>query len=109
MDMGKRSLVAAVLWILCGGVVWAQGGGNEIPIEKCDVLPVVRLKIDGAEMRFLLDTGATTVLNLESFSSGRSKAIEITSWKGTAETSARGGRGPESAMGTHALPDSRWT
>jgi hypothetical protein len=75
--MGKRSLAAAVLWILCAGVVWAQGAavGDEIPIEKCDVLPVVRLKIDGTEMRFLLDTGATTVLNLESFSTGRSKAI----------------------------------
>jgi hypothetical protein len=107
--MGKRSLAAAVLWILCAGVVRAQGAavGDEIPIEKCDVLPVVRLKIDGTEMRFLLDTGATTVLNLESFSTGRSKAIEITSWKGTAETSAREVRVPELAIGTLVLHDVR--
>ena len=58
--------------------------GDEIPIEKCDVLPVVRVKIDGTEMRFLLDTGATTVLNLGSFSTGRSKDVEVTSWSGTA-------------------------
>src|SRR6516225_6765647 len=45
---------------------------SEIPIERCDVLPVVKVRVDGAEMRFLLDTAATTVLNLKTFSSGRS-------------------------------------
>ncbi len=39
---------------------------NEIPIERCDLLPVVKVRIDGADMRFLLDTGATTMLNLKS-------------------------------------------
>jgi len=38
---------------------------NEIPIERCDLLPVVKVRIDGADMRFLLDTGATTMLNLQ--------------------------------------------
>jgi SnoaL-like domain/Aspartyl protease len=98
-----------LLLLLCGGGVWAQGSveGDEVPIEKCDVLPVVRLKIDGTEMKFLLDTGATTVLNLGSFAKGRSKEIEVTSWKGTAETSAREVLVPELAMGTHRLHELR--
>lgn len=78
-------------------------GGDEIPIEKCDVLPVVRVKIGGSEMRFLLDTGATTILNLNSFTNGTLKAIEVTSWSGTAATSAREVRLPELALGNHQL------
>src|SRR6516164_8770740 len=67
----------------------ASADADEIPIEKCDVLPVVRVKIGGSEMRFLLDTGATTILNLHSFASGGSKEIQVSSWSGTAATSAR--------------------
>ncbi len=50
---------------------------------------MVKLRIDSTDMRFLLDTGATTVLNIKTFSSGRSKQIQITSWSGTAETNER--------------------
>jgi hypothetical protein len=78
---------------------------SEIPIERCDVLPVVKVRIDGAEMRFLLDTAATTVLNLKSFSAGRSKEIRISSWSGTAPTSAREVSLPELVFGEHHLRD----
>ena len=78
---------------------------SEIPIERCDVLPVVKVRIDGAEMRFLLDTAATTVLNIKSFSAGRSKEIRISSWTGTAATSAREVFIPELAFGEHRLRD----
>jgi hypothetical protein len=83
---------------------------DEIPLEKCDVLPVVRVKIGGSEMRFLLDTGATTILNLRSFGSGASggaKEIEVRSWSGTAATSAREVRLAELALGSHRLKDLR--
>jgi hypothetical protein len=83
------------------------GSSDEIPIEKCDVLPVVRVRVDGADMRFLLDTGATTILNLTSFTTGRSKNIEVTSWSGTAATSAREVRLPELQLGKHSLHDLR--
>ena len=83
------------------------GSSDEIPIEKCDVLPVVRVRVDGADMRFLLDTGATTILNLTSFTTGRSKYIEVTSWSGTAATSAREVRLPELQLGKHSLHDLR--
>lgn len=80
-----------------------QRPSSEIPIERCDVLPVVKVRIDGVEMRFLLDTAATTVLNLRTFSSGRSKEIHVSSWTGTAATSAREVSLPELVFGEHKL------
>jgi hypothetical protein len=80
---------------------------SEIPIERCDLLPVVKVRIDGTDMRFLLDTAATSMLNLKSFSSGRSKEIEVTSWSGTAATSAREVFLPEVLFGDHRLKDLR--
>ena len=80
---------------------------SEIPIERCDLLPVVKVRIDGTDMRFLLDTAASTMLNLKSFSSGRSKEIEVTSWSGTAATSAREVFLPEVVFGDHRLKDLR--
>jgi uncharacterized protein DUF4440/aspartyl protease len=109
-----RLAVLLVGGLLGGAVAMCQGGpaargsdGDEIPIEKCDVLPVVRVKIAGSEMRFLLDTGATTILNLRSFASGVSKEIQVSSWDGTAATSAREIRLPELALGSHRLTDLR--
>lgn len=78
---------------------------SEIPIERCDVLPVVKVRVDGADMRFLLDTAATTVLNLKTFASGRSKEIHISSWSGTVPTSAREVSLPELVFGEHHLRD----
>ena len=101
--------------LLAGTDAWCQGSvaeqnsqsADEIPIEKCDVLPVVRVKIAGSEMRFLLDTGATTILNLRSFASDGPKEIQVNSWNGTAATSAREVRLPELALGSHRLKDLR--
>ena len=81
----------------------AQKSPSEIPIERCDVLPVVKVRIDDTDMRFLLDTAATTVLNLKSFSAGRSKEIQISSWSGTVPTSAREVSVPELVFGEHHL------
>jgi hypothetical protein len=78
---------------------------DEIPIEKCDRLPVVAVQIDGARMRFLLDTGATSILNIKSFAKGRSKSIRISSWSGTAATSAREVSLPELELGRFRLTD----
>src|SRR5215831_18228995 len=80
---------------------------SEIPIERCDLLPIVKVRIDGTDMRFLLDTAATSMLNLKSFSSGRSKEIHVTSWSGTAATSAREVFVPELLFGDHHLRELR--
>jgi len=109
----RVGLLGGLVWLTVGIATPGQGsparvdgaGSDEIPIEKCDVLPVVRVKIDGNEMRFLLDTGATTILNLSSFTTGRSKEIQVTSWSGTAATSAREVRLPELVLGDHRLKD----
>jgi hypothetical protein len=108
--MSRPGVIASFLLVLAFG--WASNAAaqdpvsaEDIPIERCDVLPVVKVHIDGAEMRFLLDTAATTTLNLKSFSSGRSKQIQVTSWSGTAATSAREVFLPELALGTHRLRD----
>ena len=78
---------------------------EEIPLERCDRLPVVKVAVGKAELRFLVDTGATTMLNLKSFAKGRVKEIEVTSWSGTTATSAREVSVPDMAIGKHRLRD----
>jgi ketosteroid isomerase-like protein len=78
---------------------------NEIPIERCDRLPVVTMKVAGENRRFLLDTAATTILNLKSFTSGESKHIHVYSWSGGTDASAREVLLPQLELGTHILRD----
>lgn len=106
---GNRCLLLVFsLLFICPGVRTQEPvQTSEIPIERCDVLPVVRVRIDGTDMRFLLDTAATSMLNRKSFSSGRSKKVQITSWSGTAATSAREVLLPELQLGNHKLRDVR--
>ncbi len=66
-----------------------HGAANEIPFEHCDVLPVMSVKIAGVNLRFLVDTGATSLLNLGSVTSGSDKKIEIASWTGVSSTHGR--------------------
>ena len=77
----RRGVFAIVLTALpfsCPAILRSQelASSNEIPIERCDLLPVVKVRIDGADFRFLLDTGATTMLNLKSFSSADPKKFK---------------------------------
>lgn len=99
----------AVLLTLCAAGAFCQSqtssSDEEIPIERCDVLPVVRAKVAGKEVHFLLDTAATSILNVKSFSSGVSKEVHVSSWSGMAATSAREVSLPEIVLGTHSLKD----
>lgn len=54
-------------------------------------------------MRFLVDTAATSLLNIKSFAGGNAKGIQITSWSGTAFTNAREVSIPDLAVGDHHL------
>src|SRR5438046_8563621 len=73
--MLRHTGVTAIILVLLAICVPSRLSGQDpvdsdsIPIERCDLLPVVKIRIDGADMRFLLDTGATTMLNLKSFRS----------------------------------------
>jgi len=99
-------LALSVLWGGNSALAQQSSSSNEeIPIDRCDVLPVVQVKAAGQDMRFLLDTGATTILNLKAFSAGASKRIHVDSWQGSAATSAREVSLPEFQLGSHQLHD----
>jgi hypothetical protein len=106
--MERRTLLAGFLLsaLLVGGTParsQKKADAQEIPIERCDTLPVVPVAVDGMDMRFLVDTAATSMLNLKSFSGGSSKDIRVTSWTGTAATSAREVTLPALALGNYRL------
>ena len=108
--MWTRNLAAGFLALACSVIptplpAQTVATADEIPIERCDQLPVVKVRIGSVEMRFLVDTAATTMLNLKSFAGGRIKDIQVTSWSGTAATSAREVSIPELSLGTHHLSD----
>lgn len=75
--------------LLLAGLAPFPGRGQEIPLERCDTLPVMEVSVGGQSMRFLVDTAATSFLNLKSFSEGKSRDVRVTSWAGTLATSAR--------------------
>ncbi len=107
LNTGIRAGLLCAICALIPAALQAQDAApaNEIPIERCDRLPVVRARIGKAEVRFLLDTGATTVLNLKSFTGGQNREIQVTSWTGTAATSAREVSVKEMSIGNHHLRD----
>jgi hypothetical protein len=105
-----QGFAKAVIFLACfelSSPVFAQDSPtkDEIPIERCDRLPVVKVHVAGKDMHFLLDTAATTLLNLKSFAGGRSKEVHIASWTGTSATSAREVSLPELTLGKHILHD----
>jgi ketosteroid isomerase-like protein len=76
---------------------------NEIPLQRCDRLPVVILQVDKADKRFLVDTAATSMLNEKSFSSGHAKELRVQSWNATTALNAREVSIGELTLGLHRL------
>ena len=62
---------------------------QEIPLEHCDALPVTQVLVAGQPRLFLVDTAATSLLNVESFAQGSERDVRVTSWRGTLATSAK--------------------
>jgi SnoaL-like domain/Aspartyl protease len=92
--MGKLRSRFTMLSILQLLAVWLfigprSAGAQQIPLERCDTLPLVQVQIGGQTSWFLVDTGATSILNLQSFGTGARKDIRVTSWTGTLATSAK--------------------
>jgi len=75
--------------LLSTGILPFPVCGQEIPLERCDALPVIEVRVGGQPMRFLVDTAATSFLNLKSFAEGKARDVHITSWSGTLATSAK--------------------
>ena len=106
--VAKQAILAlVVVFILFLATVHAQDSpaAEEIPIQRCDGLPVIKTRITRADLFFLLDTASTTTLNVKSFSSGRSKRIPVTTWKGTTIADGRQISLPELTVGNHQFRD----
>jgi len=90
--MGTRSfsrLLAVPALLLVIALIPRTIAAQEIPLKHCDTLPVIEVAVGDQTMVFLVDTAATSFLNLESFTEGTMKNIAVTSWSGTLATSAR--------------------
>jgi hypothetical protein len=90
--MGTRSFSSLLpLFVLLSALEIAPGPATaqEIPLKHCDRLPIIEVGVGGQSMVFLVDTAATSILNLQSFSEGKTRDIAVTSWTGTLATSAK--------------------
>ena len=81
--------------------------GTEIPLQRCDRLPIVILQTDKVDRRFLIDTAATSMLNEKSFTSGHTKQVHVQSWNETTTLNAREVSIGELTLGSHSLRNVR--
>ncbi len=85
------------------GIAPRVAHAQELPLERCDVLPMIEVQVAGLHKWFLVDTAATSILNLESFASGQARDIHVTSWSGTLATSAKEVTLPDLTVGRTKL------
>lgn len=85
--------------LLNSGIVARVARAQELPLERCDALPVIDVQVAGLHKSFLVDTAATSMLNLESFAAGQARDIRVTSWSGTLATSAKEVTLPDLSVG----------
>src|ERR1700723_2068803 len=95
----------AVVLATAGSACAQQSPPSEIPLKRCDRLPGVVVQADKIEMHFLVDTAATSMLNVKSFPAGRSKQVEISSWNGTKAATAHEVLISELRLGNRRLLD----
>lgn len=62
---------------------------QDVPLENCDLLPVVQVRISGMKFLFLVDTAAVSILNAGSFAHGDPTRVTVQSWSGTTETDGK--------------------
>jgi ketosteroid isomerase-like protein len=87
--------LAALFSLVCVALLAAMlapsaAQAQETPLEHCGALPVIEVIAGGRSTRFLIDTAATSMLNLKSFAEGDARReVHVTSWSGTTATSVR--------------------
>ena len=84
-----RQFALALALLLAVAIAAVPARAQELPLEHCDSLLVIQVVTAGHPAWFLVDTAATSMLNLESFAEGTARDIRITSWSGTLATSAK--------------------
>lgn len=98
-----RTLLFLFLLAVCGMAARCE----DIPLESCDRLPVVQVRISGMKFLFLVDTAAVSTLNLKSFAHGDATRAAVSSWSGTVETNAQDVVVADLALGQHHLKNVR--
>ncbi len=83
------TLFAPLVLLLAVEIAPIPTGAQEIPLKHCDKLPVIEVAVGEQSVLFLVDTAATSFLNLETFAEGKSQDVAVTSWSGTLATSAK--------------------
>ena len=96
-------LIALLAGIFASAISPSVAHAQELPLERCDTLPVIDVQIAGLHKWFLVDTAATSMLNLESFAEGQARNIHVTSWSGTLATSAKEVTLPDLSLGRTTL------
>lgn len=84
-----RCVTLSVVFAASAAILAANTSAQQIPLDRCDALPLVEVHIGGEPNWFLVDTAATSILNVQSFANGSRKDISVTSWSGTLATSAK--------------------
>lgn len=97
------------LFVLVLLLPWSHARAEEIPLESCDNLLVVGVRISGMKFRFLVDTAAVSMLNLQSFAHGEPFRAAVKSWNGTTETTAQKVLVGDFAVGQHHFKSLRLT
>jgi ketosteroid isomerase-like protein len=85
------------------GVAQGSKQTTEIPMLRCDRLPVVILQVDQQDKRFLVDTAATSFLNAKSFIGRHTKEVRIQSWNETTALNAGAISIAELSLGSHVI------
>ncbi len=97
-------LFALLLLMVSVAVVPVEVRAQEVPLDSCRQLPIVKAKVGKRQFQFLLDTGASvTLLNQKSFSSPETTEIIMESWSGPLAARAREVVLPELTIGEHSL------
>lgn len=99
-----RTFALMVLLVACGGAARSE----DIPLESCDRLPVVQVRISGMKFLFLVDTAAVSTLNLQSFAHGDPTRAAVSSWSGTVEAKAQKVVVADLAVGRHHMKNVRF-
>ena len=96
---------AGLIFPLTAPSVAAQASkpATEIPIQRCDRLPVVILQVDQEDKRFLVDTAANSFLNAKSFAGRHTKEVRIQSWNETTVLHASDISIDELSLGNHVI------
>jgi hypothetical protein len=86
--------------LLAGAMLLGAASAQEIPLQHCDRLPLIEVQVGARSLKLLVDTAATSTLNLKSFPDARPRQdLEVTSWSGTAAAGAREVSLPELRVG----------